>query len=189
MKIKGSKKIFFLLLSVLLTFSLTAYNAAKISGETAAGSSIPTNSGSTMLNSESSTESKGSKKTGGVEGEKMRNAKITVGNKVFTAKLYDNETAQALVSKLPMTVNMSELNGKEKYYHLLENLPVQSAETPATIHAGEIMCWSSNSLVLFYNTYSNSYGGYVKLGFIEDISGLKEALGKGNVQVTFEVSN
>jgi hypothetical protein len=87
-----------------------------------------------------------------------------------------------------MTVNMSELNGKEKYYHLLEKLPVRTTETPATIHAGEIMCWSSNSLVLFYNTYANSYGGYVKLGFIEDISGLKEALGQGNVQVTFEVS-
>ena len=51
------------------------------------------------------------------------------------------------------------------------------------------MCWSSNTLVLFYNTYSNSHGGYVKLGYIEDISGLKEALGKANVQVTFEISN
>jgi hypothetical protein len=75
------------------------------------------------------------------------------------------------------------------YYHFPEKLPVQATEQPAAIQAGEIMCWSSNSLVLFYNTFSNSYGGYVKLRYIEDISGLKEALGADNVQVTFEVSN
>ena len=188
MKIKGSKRFFLLVLLVFLTFSLTACGAAKTSGETAASSAVTPNSGSTMSNSESYTESN-RKKNGDVEVGKMISAKITVGNKVFTAKLYDKETTQALLSKLPMTVNMDELNGREKYYRLSENLPAQSTETPATINAGEIMCWSSNSLVLFYNTYSNSYGGYVKLGYIEDISDLKEALGKGNVQVTFEVSN
>jgi len=187
MKIKGSKR-FLLLLSVFFMFSLTACGAAKISGETTTGSTVTPNSGSPMSNSESYTESN-RKKNDDVEVEKMISAKITVGNKVFTAKLYDKETTQALLSKLPMTVNMTELNGREKYYHLPENLPAQSTETPATINAGEIMCWSSNSLVLFYNTYSNSYGGYVKLGYIEDTSGLKEALGKENVQVTFEVSN
>lgn len=182
MKIKGSKRLFFLVLLVFLTFSLAACGAAKTSGETTAGGSAVT------PNSESSTESN-RKKNGDVEVEKMISTKITVGNKVFTVKFYNNETTQALLSSLPMTVNMTELNGKEKYYHLSENLPAKSTETPVTINAGEIMCWSSNTLVLFYNTYSNSYGGYVKLGYIEDISGLKEALGKENVQVTFEVSN
>ena len=187
MKIKGSKR-FLILLSVFFMFSLTACGAAKISGETATGSTVTQNSGSPISNSESYTENS-RKKNGNVEGQKVISGKITVGNKVFNGKLYDNETTQALVLKLPMTINMAELNGKEKYYHLSENLPAQGAETPATINAGEIMCWSSNSLVLFYNTYSNSYGGYVKLGYIEDVSGLKEALGKENVQVTFEVSN
>lgn len=101
--------------------------------------------------------------------------------------MYDNETTQALIAKLPMTVNMSELNGREKYYNLSSNLPAKSTESPATINAGEIMCWSSSNLVLFYNTFSNSYGGYVRLGYIEDISGLTSALGKGSVQVTFSL--
>jgi len=187
MKMKGSKR-FLILLSVFFMFSLTACGAAKISGETTTGSIVTPNSGSSMSNSGSYTESN-RKKNGDIEVEKMISAKITVGNKVFPAKLYNKETTQALLSKLPMTVNMTELNGKEKYYHLSENLPAKSTETPAIINAGEIMCWSSNTLVLFYNTYSNSYGGYVKLGYIEDISGLKETLGKENVQVTFEVSN
>ncbi len=84
---------------------------------------------------------------------------------------------------------MSELNGREKYYHLPENLPSPVTEKPATIRAGEIMLWSSNSLVLFYSTFSNSYGGYVKLGYVEDATGLESALGSGSVQVTFTVGN
>lgn len=171
MKTKGSKRLFLLMLLVFLTFSLTACGTSAVTP-----------------NSKSYAESN-SKKNGDVESEKMISVKITVGNKVFTAKLYNNETTQALLLKLPMNINMTELNGKEKYYHLSENLPAQTTERPATIHAGEIMCWSSNSLVLFYNTHSNSYGGYVKLGYIEDISGLKESLGKENVEVRFEIKN
>jgi hypothetical protein len=114
---------------------------------------------------------------------------ISVGNKTFTAKMFDNETTRALIAQLPMTVNMSELNRREKYYHLPNDLPAESTERPVTIDAGEIMCWSSNSLVLFYSTFSNSYGGYVRLGRIEDISGLASALGTGNVQVTFSVGD
>ena len=113
---------------------------------------------------------------------------ITVGNRVFTAKMYDNETTQALIAQLPMTVNMSELNGLEKFYDLPSDLPAESTVRPALIHAGEIMIWSSNTLVLFYNTFSNS-NEYVKVGYIEDISGLASALGKGSVQVTFSVRN
>ncbi len=114
---------------------------------------------------------------------------ITIGNSNFSAKLYDNETTRALLAKFPLTLNMTELNGREKYYHLLENLPSTLTEKPATIRAGEIMLWSSNSLVLFYKTFSNSYGGYVKLGYVEDVTGLEAALGSGSVQVTFTVSN
>jgi hypothetical protein len=115
--------------------------------------------------------------------------KITVGSTIFTAKMYENETTQALLAQLPMTVNMSELNRKEKYYHLPNDLPAKSTERPATIHAGEIMNWSGNSLVIFYTTFSNSYGGYVKLGYIEDITGLASALGAGSVEVTFSIND
>ena len=189
MKMKGSKSFFLLVLLVFLTFSLTACGAAKTSGESAASTSVTENSGSNMSGPVPAAAGEQSKKDGNTNGEKMINAKITVGEKVFAAKLYDNETSRALIEKLPMTVNMTELNGREKYYNLPENLPANSTEIPATIHAGEIMRWSSNCLVLFYKTYPNSYSGYIKLGYIGNISGLNEALGEGNVQVTFEASN
>ena len=188
MKIKGVDRFYLLLLSVLFASLLAACGFTKNSGVTVVNNSVAENSGAPMSNSKALTESNQSQQSNHVESEKRINAKITVGDKVFAVKLYNNETTRALLAKLPMTVSMTELNGREKYYHLSEKLPTQATETPATIHEGEIMCWSSNSLVLFYNTISNSYGGYVRLGYIEDIAGLKEILGKGAVQVTFEIS-
>jgi hypothetical protein len=120
------------------------------------------------------------------EESSMTKIHITTGSASFSAKLYDNETTRVLLAKFPLSLNMADLNGQEKYYHLLENLPSPATEKPATIRAGEIMLWSSDSLVLFYKTFSNSYGGYVRLGYVEDATGLAAALGGGSVHVTFE---
>ena len=110
--------------------------------------------------------------------------KIKIGAGSFTATLFNNETATAFKAMLPITVNMTELNGNEKYFHLSTNLPV-NASNPATIHTGDLMIWGSNSLVLFYKTFSTSYS-YTKLGRIDDVTGLAAAVGLGNVTVTYE---
>lgn len=123
------------------------------------------------------------------EADDMISINIAVGNTTFTAKLYDNETTQALVAQFPMTIQMDELNEQEKYYYLSENLPAPSTQRPVTIHTGDIMCWSGNCLVLFYTTYSNSYGGYVSLGTVDNPSDLASALGSGNVPVTWSLAD
>jgi hypothetical protein len=114
-------------------------------------------------------------------GSKM---KIKIGNSTFTATLYENATATAFKSLLPMTVNMVELNGNEKYADLSPNLPA-SASNPETIQNGDLMLYGSSTLVLFYKSFSTSYS-YTKLGRIDDVTGLVAALGTGNVNVSFE---
>jgi hypothetical protein len=113
---------------------------------------------------------------------------ITAGNKIFPALLYDNETTQALIAQFPMTVDMTELNGNEKYYYLPKKLPVDKAIRPDQIRAGDIMLYSGYSIVFFYKTFSTSYS-YVRLGQIDDSSNLASALGPGNVTVTFSLDN
>lgn len=154
-------------------------------GETA-GSEATQNIPSDPLNNSSSEPQPNEN---GDDESAMTNITITVGNSDFTAKLYDNSATQALLAVLPMTLDMYDLNGNEKYYYLADNLPSESTEKPATMNAGELMCWSSNCLVLFYKTFSNSYGGYVRLGYVEDVSSFADALGSGNVKVTFAVSD
>lgn len=111
--------------------------------------------------------------------------KITIGAKTFEATLDDNETVTALSEILPVTLEMSELNGNEKYFRLSKNLP-EKASNPGTIHAGDLMLWGSNTLVLFYETFPTSYN-YTRIGRINDPSGLAQAVGSGSVKVTFEI--
>jgi hypothetical protein len=80
---------------------------------------------------------------------------------------------------------MVELNGNEKYVDLPKSLPA-GASNPGTIRSGDLMLYSSSTLVLFYKTFSTSYN-YTKLARIDDVNGLVAALGPGNVTVTFEL--
>jgi hypothetical protein len=111
--------------------------------------------------------------------------KLTVGSSVFRATLHNNETATAFAAMLPLTINMSELNGNEKYYDLLSKLPA-NASNPGTIQAGDLMLYGTNTVVLFYKSFSTSYS-YTRLGRIDDPSGLAIALDPGDVTIKFEL--
>ena len=111
--------------------------------------------------------------------------RLKIGNSKFNATLYENATVTAFKSMLPLTVNMVELNGNEKYVDLPRNLPT-SVANPGTIQNGDLMLYGSSTLVLFYKTFSTSYS-YTKMGRIDDVTGLVAALGTGNLSVTFEL--
>ena len=113
---------------------------------------------------------------------KMR---VIVGGKTFPATLADNNTADEFMALLPLTIDMTELNGNEKYYYMDYNFTVD-ASVPDMIHAGDIMLYGRNCLVLFYKTFATTYS-YTRIGAIDDPTGLAEALGNGNVTVTFEL--
>lgn len=110
---------------------------------------------------------------------------VTVGNVLFHVILEDHAAVNAFKAQLPMTVNMSELNGNEKYFNLPAGLPAAPAN-PGTIHTGDLMLYGSATVVLFYKTFSTSYS-YTRLGRVENPSGLAAALGPGSVRVRFEL--
>lgn len=111
--------------------------------------------------------------------------KIKIGSKNFTATFLNNESAKAFMELLPLTIAMIEFNGNEKYYDLPNSLPVNSSN-PKSIKTGDLMLYGSKTLVLFYKSFSTSYS-YTKLGFIDDTTGLAEALGAENITVSFEL--
>ena len=131
---------------------------------------------------------KNSEKTGslnnGLNADSMK-LKITIGTNTFTATLYNNATVTAFKTRLPMTINMRELNGNEKYFDLPNNLPA-NASNPDTIQAGDLMLYGSNTFVLFYKSFSTSYS-YTSIGRIDNVAGLTAALGTGNVTVKLEL--
>jgi hypothetical protein len=113
------------------------------------------------------------------------NLKITIGTNRFNATVYSNATATAFKTKLPLTINMRDLNENEKYFDLPDNLPA-NATNPGSVQTGDLMLYGSNTLVLFYKTFSTSYT-YTRIARVDNPSGLSTALGSGNVIVTFEL--
>lgn len=111
--------------------------------------------------------------------------KIKVNSQTFTATLWDNNSAKAFKEMLPLTINMIEMNGNEKYYDLPNSLPANSSNA-GMIKNGDLMLYGSKTFVLFYKTFSTSYS-YTKLGSVDDVAGLATALGSGNITVTFEL--
>ena len=108
---------------------------------------------------------------------------VTVGGRTYTATLEDNAAARAFLGLLPLELDMTELNGNEKYADLPQSLPTATFR-PGTIRTGDLLLWGSSTVVLFYETFSSSYS-YTRLGRLDDPSGLAAAVGGGSARVTF----
>ncbi len=111
---------------------------------------------------------------------------LIVNNKTFSATLENNETTRKLIEMFPMTLNMSEMNSNEKYNYLDSNLPTNTT-SPRTINAGDIKLYGNNCLVVFYKTFSTPYS-YTNLGKVDNVNDFINELGRGNVNIRFELA-
>ena len=73
---------------------------------------------------------------------------MKIGDKEYSVVLNDNNTTKAFKEILPMTINMSEFNGNEKYYQLREILPNRPEHT-GQIKSGDVMLFGDDCLVEF----------------------------------------
>lgn len=112
---------------------------------------------------------------------------VQVGSSTFTATLEENEAVDALVEMMeqgPVTIQMSDYSGFEKVGPLGTSLPTSNQQT--TTQAGDIVLYQGNQIVMFYG--SNSWS-YTRLGHIDDLTGWEEAVGSGDVTVTFSLED
>ena len=117
--------------------------------------------------------------------EAVMNMKVQVGDVAFTATLEKNEAVASFVEMMrenPVSIQMSDYSGFEKVGSLGTSLPVNNSQT--TTHAGDIVLYNGNQIVIFYG--SNSWS-YTRLGHVDDLTGWEEALGSGDVTVTFSL--
>lgn len=108
---------------------------------------------------------------------------VFVGEKAYQARLYDTDAARKLAERMPLELDMKELNGNEKFYYLPEPLPTDT-ENIGNIHTGDIMLYGSDCLVLFYEDFQTAFR-YTRIGYLEEPTDLSDALGSGNARVSF----
>jgi hypothetical protein len=77
--------------------------------------------------------------------------RITIGDRVITAVLLDNETARDFLTLLPMTVRANDYISREKYWHLPRALAADG-ERESEYERGDLGFWiPNNDMALFYN--------------------------------------
>lgn len=110
---------------------------------------------------------------------------VQIGSSTFTATLEDNPAVDSFVRMMenaPIIIQMSDYSGFEKVGAIGTSLPASNTQT--TAQSGDIVLYNGNQIVIFYG--SNSWS-YTRLGKIDDLSGWEEALGSGDVTVTFSM--
>ena len=113
--------------------------------------------------------------------------RIIVGDNSFIVRLEDNESAAALRELLKdgdKTISASNYGGFEKVCQLGQTLPSNDVQT--TTAAGDVMLYSSNQIVIFYD--SNSWA-YTRLGKVEDLTAedLEEILSGPETEITLSI--
>ena len=118
--------------------------------------------------------------------ETTMHIQLQVNGASFTAALEQNAAAQALAQLLaqgPVTIQMDNYGGFEKVGALGQSLPASDVQT--TTEPGDIVLYQGDQIVIFYG--SNSWS-YTRLGHVTDLTGWADALGSGDVSVTFSLA-
>lgn len=112
---------------------------------------------------------------------------IQIDNKTFTVIVENNKTVKELYQKLPITLEMSDLNNNEKYCYLNFTLSTDS-KSVKNIKKGDVMLFGNSCLVIFYKSFTTSYS-YTKIGHIENPADIETALGKKDIKVVLTENN
>ena len=108
--------------------------------------------------------------------------KITVNGRELTAVLTDNATTRAFVEKLPVTLPMQDLYGREMCYRFPDALPTDNVSVSG-YEVGEIVYYPPmHSFVIMYAQNGERFS-MQKLGRIE--TGVEMFDGIGDVDVSF----
>lgn len=119
-------------------------------------------------------------------GTLMDRITLSFNGYTYTAVLAENSSAEAFAALLkdgPLTISAHDYGSFEKVGALGTELPCNDERI--TTAAGDIILYQGNQITVYYaqNTWN-----FTRLGRIEDPGGLREALGGGDVEITFQLA-
>lgn len=120
--------------------------------------------------------------------ERGENVKVNikVGNRTLTATLYDNATTRDLIQKLPLTIDMMDLYGREMCYRFEEELAYDDAKVRG-YEVGEIIYYPPmHSFVFMYKQNGENFQ-MQSIGKFD--SGIEIFETTGDTEVTIELAD
>ncbi len=117
----------------------------------------------------------------------MKKLTLSFNGHTYSATLADNSSAQAFAQLLksgPLTVSAHDYGSFEKVGDLGTSLPRNDEQI--TTSPGDIILYQGDQITVYYAQNSWSF---TRLGRIDDPSGLQEALGDGDVEITFQLTD
>ena len=110
--------------------------------------------------------------------------KITVGNQVLTATIYNNATGRDFIEWLPLSLPMMDLYSREMCYRFSDTLATDNVQYTG-YEVGEIVYWPpGHSFVIMY-AQNGEHFSMQKLGRID--SGVEIFENTGDVEIKIEV--
>ena len=104
---------------------------------------------------------------------------MVIDDHFYEVEIEENKLGKEFIDLLPLEIEMTELNGNEKYYELDKNLSSNDKKV-GTINKGDLMLYNGNTIVLFYDTFDSNYS-YTRIGKVKDEFNLDNS----NVKVKF----
>jgi len=117
----------------------------------------------------------------------MKQITLSFNGHTYSAALADNSSAKAFAELLksgPLAVSTHDYGSFEKAGELGTELPRNDEQITAS--AGDIILYQGSQITVYYA--QNSWN-FTRLGRIDDPSGLREALGDGDVEITFQLAD
>ena len=156
----------------------TANNITNIISQNTVGNTVNTISQNTVIENNKNENSQ-------IDETDLPKLNVKIGNRIFTAVMYENDAAREFIERLPLTITMSELNGNEKYSYLSRNFTT-SDEKVGAIQSGDIMVYGGNCLVLFYKDFDTIYQ-YTRIARIQNPINIDKLVGNGKIELTFSI--
>ena len=94
--------------------------------------------------------------------------RIVIGATVITAQLWDNAPARALIDRLPLTLDFTDLNAVEKIARVDPALPMTGMPDGDDPEPGDIGWYAPSSDVVLYYGDVGYWPGIARIGHIID---------------------
>lgn len=112
--------------------------------------------------------------------------KITIGDIVLTATLYDNPTSRDFISMLPITTPLEDYASTEKIFYPERKLSTEGAPSGFDPSVGDITYYAPwGDVAIFYKDFGHAKG-LISMGRIDN-DGIEQLRKLGKEAVTFEL--